>query len=171
VSAASEPVTTPQGFVLGEDHGEAFWWLGSLTINKLGGESTHGGLSIVEFWVPAGYAPPVHTHIGRDEAFYIIEGDVSFVCGSQKWQTGPGSLVFLPRDVPHGFRVSDDGPGRALLMGHPAGFENLIRELGEPAQQLEVPGADVPMPDDDRVAAVWAAHGVTIAAPGSTPTP
>jgi hypothetical protein len=43
--------------------------------------------------------------------------------------------------------------------------------LGEPAQQLEVPGPDVPMPDDDRVAAVWAAHGVTIAAPGSTPTP
>jgi hypothetical protein len=27
------------------------------------------------------------------------------------------------------------------------------------------------MPDDDRVAAVWADHGITIAAPGYTPTP
>jgi hypothetical protein len=56
-------------------------------------------------------------------------------------------------------------------MGHPAGFENLIREPGHPAQQLEVPGPDVSMPDDGRVAAVWAAHGITIAAAGCTPTP
>jgi hypothetical protein len=93
------------------------------------------------------------------------------VCGARGWQIGPGSLVFLPRDVPHGFRVSDDGPGRALLIGNPAGFEDVIPELGTPAQQLRVPGADVPMPDPDRVTEVWAAHGIIMAAPGSTPVP
>jgi quercetin dioxygenase-like cupin family protein len=171
VNSPSEPGTTPQGFVLDKDQGDAYWWLGSLAINKVVGESTHGGLSIVESLVPAGYAPPVHIHNGKDETFYILEGRFSFVCGAQSWQVTPGSLVFLPRDVPHGFRVSDDGPGRLLLIGNPAGFEELIHELGDPAPQTEIPGPDIPMPDPDRVSEVWAAHGITIAAPGSTPMP
>ena len=111
-----------EGFVLAADEGDAFWWLGSLTINKVGAAASRGGLSIVDHRVPAGYSPPRHIHHGQDEIFFILEGRFSIVCGERSWQAGPGSLVFLPRDVPHGFTVSNDGPGRTLLITAPGGL-------------------------------------------------
>jgi hypothetical protein len=46
------------GFVLANDEGDAYWWLGSLTINKVGGDATHSQVSVVDHRVPGGYAPP-----------------------------------------------------------------------------------------------------------------
>jgi quercetin dioxygenase-like cupin family protein len=148
------------GYVLGPDEGDAFHWLGSLTINKVGRAATAGGLSIVDHRVPPGYAPPGHQH-ADDEAFYILEGEFSLRCGAQSWQAGPGSLVFLPRDVPHGFSVSQDGPGRTLLILAPGGFDEVVSELGTPADVLQLPGPDAALPDRQRLDAVAAAHGIT----------
>lgn len=151
---------SPAGFVLSADEGDAFFWLGSLTINKVGGRSTKGGMDIVDHRVPAGYAPPLHVHRAQDETFYVIEGLFTFHCGDQTWQAGPGSLGFLPRDVPHGFSVSEDGPGRTLLINAPAGFAEVISELGEQAAELVIPGPDVAMPDPARIKAISEAHGI-----------
>lgn len=149
-----------EGFVLGPEEGDAYWWLGSLTINKLNGERTHGGIDIVDHRVPAGYAPPRHVHDGQDEVFFVIDGQFDVQCGERSWEAGPGSLVFLPRDVPHGFTVSSDGPGRTLLINSPSGFADLIRELGEPASRLELPAPDSPVPEPDRIASISLAHGI-----------
>ena len=152
------PVTA--GFMLDADAGEAYWWLGSLTINKVRGQATHGGIDVVDHRVPPGYAPPRHIHRDQDEIFFVIDGSFQVHCADRTWTAGPGSLVFLPRDVPHGFTVSDDGPGRTLLINAPAGFADLIEDLGEPATQLALPGDDVPVPDPDRAAAISQAHGI-----------
>lgn len=156
---------TAHGFVLGSDEGDAYHWLGSLTITKVLGGSTAGGLDVVDHRVPAGYAPPLHVHRGQDEVFFVLEGRFTVHCGGQTWQATPGSLAFLPRDVPHGFSVSDDGPGRTLLLNAPAGFADLVHELGERASQLELPGPDVPMPDPERAKALAEAHGIHGAPP------
>ena len=159
----SKPVRpgATEGFVLADDAGDAYWWLGSLTINKVGAAATQGRLSIVDHRVPAGYAPPLHIHHGQDEIFFILDGQFSILCGEQSWQAGPGSLVFLPRDVPHGFTVSGDGAGRTVIITAPGGFDEVIRELGEPASSLVLPGPDAPVPDPARVKAVSEAHGIT----------
>ncbi len=159
----TEPIPTdarPQPFVLGPDEGDPYFWMGSLTINKVGGRSTKGGVDIVDHRVPAGYAPPLHIHRAQDEIFYILEGLFTVRCGESVWQASPGSLAFLPRNVPHGFSVSADGPGRTLLLNAPAGFAELITDLGDPATALEIPGPDVPMPDPQRARALSEAHGI-----------
>lgn len=149
-----------QGFVLGPDEGEAFFWLGSLSLTKLHGSQTHEGVDIVDHRVPPGYAPPTHVHDNSDEIFYIIEGHFDVHCGEQQWQAGPGSLVFLPRQVPHGFTVSGDGPARTLLINAPAGFANVISELGTATNQIALPGPEVEMPHPNRIASVSETHGI-----------
>ena len=84
------------GFVLTEDGGNAFWFLNTLTINKIESEHTHGGFTIVDHRVPAGFAPPPHVHAGVDEAFYILDGEFEGFCGDTQWRAGPGAVVFLP---------------------------------------------------------------------------
>ncbi len=44
-----------------------------MTINKVTGGATRGGVDIVDHRVPAGYAPPTHVHSDSDEASYIID--------------------------------------------------------------------------------------------------
>jgi len=70
-------------------------------------------------------------------------------------------LVFLPRAVPHGFVVSDAGPGRTLLITAPGGFDELISDIGTPTTRrtLPSPGGDLPSPE--QIAAASAAHGIS----------
>jgi quercetin dioxygenase-like cupin family protein len=159
-SAAASGPPSGQGFVLGPDDGDAYWWLGSLTLTKVGGAATRGAMDIVDHRVPAGYAPPPHVHSDSDEVFYVISGELAVRCGDQHWTAGPGSLVFLPRLVPHGFTVSDDGPARTLLINAPAGFAEVITELGQATTELALPGADMATPAPARIGAVAEAHGI-----------
>jgi quercetin dioxygenase-like cupin family protein len=151
------------GLVLTVDEGQAFWFLNTLTINKVTERDTGGRFSILDHRCPAGFAPPPHVHRDTDEAFYILDGQFEGFCGDTPWVAGPGTLVFLPRGVPHGFRVSAAGPGRTLLILAPGGFDRFVVELGEPAQQLVLP--DPVPPDPTRVAEVAAAHGIRILPP------
>jgi len=152
------------GFVVGPDEGEALWWAGSLNLMKLTGRTTAGGLDVVDHRVPAGYAPPLHVHTGGGRDLLRPRRAVSVRCGDERWSPGPGSLVFLPRGVPHGFSVSDAGPGRTLIMTTPAGFAEVVSELGVPATNLVLPGPDLPAPDPERLAAVARARGTALVA-------
>jgi quercetin dioxygenase-like cupin family protein len=151
------------GFVRAADDGPAFWFLNTLTINKVSSNHTQGQLSIVDHRVPPGFAPPPHIHQASDETFLVLDGQFEGFCGDQTWQAGPGSLVFLPRAIPHGFTVSPAGPGRIIVVVSPGGFDQFVAAAGEPAQALRLP-EPVP-PDPARLTQLAAAHGIQILPP------
>ena len=41
---------------------------------------------------------------------------------------GPGTYVFGPREIPHGFKVIGNTPARMLLLCAPGGFEHFVLE-------------------------------------------
>jgi hypothetical protein len=63
-----------------------------------------------------------------------------------------GSFVYGPRDVPHSFLVSSP-EARYLLVAEPAGFENFMRAVGQPAPTLTIPPAGPPSDPAPLVAA------------------
>lgn len=75
--------------------------------------------------------------------------------------------MFLPRGVPHGFAAGADRPARTLLINAPAGFADVIVELGTPAATLDLPGPDVPVPDPEQVTAVSERYGIEPAPPAA----
>jgi quercetin dioxygenase-like cupin family protein len=159
-SDADRPDRSDRGFVLGPDEGQAYQWLGSLSLTKVLGSNTGGRLDLVDHRVPAGYAPPQHVHHDADEVFYLVDGTLDVTCGNESWRVGPGSVVFLPRGVLHGFVAGPDGPARTLLINAGAGFADVVAELGTRTSGVELPGRDVPMPDPEQIAAVSARHGI-----------
>jgi hypothetical protein len=40
---------------------------------------------------------------------------------------------------PHGFKVSEAGPGRTIIVTAPGGFDEFVAVLGEPAADLRLP--------------------------------
>jgi len=132
------------------------YFLGLPTILRATGETTNGQFGLVENLMPTGFASPYHVHHLEDEAFYVLEGDMAFVCGGTWTVAGPGTFVFGPREVPHGFKVLGDAPARLLLLCVPGGFDQFVMEMSE---------ATPAPPDVAKLTAVAAKYSVDILGP------
>ena len=140
------------------DEGDARWWFGSLAVIKATAADTGGQFTIVEITEPPGAEAPLHVHHREDEAFWILEGDVTLEVGGTTIEASAGDYAFGPRGIPHRYTVGDGGC-RMLFICTPAGFETLVREMSEPAAARTLPPATGSPPDLERVAAVAEANG------------
>ena len=93
---------------------------------KASGRATGGSLTVMEITVEQG--PPRHLHTREDESFYVLTGGLRVECGEDRFEAGPGSFVFLPRNLPHTFRSIGD-PATALLIVTPGGLDEYFAEL------------------------------------------
>jgi quercetin dioxygenase-like cupin family protein len=154
----------PAAVVLASDEGEAVWFADSLLRYKVTGDETHGQLALAEVRAPRGSGSPVHTHRLEDEAWYILEGELTFWLGEEALTAIPGDFVFGPRGVRHRFRV-DSEEARFLILVTPAGFEEFTRACGWPASAGTLPPADLHPRHDDELAAAARRHGIEISLP------
>ena len=83
-------------------------------------------MTIVEMTEHPGAEAPLHVHHRDDEAFWILEGNVTFEVGDTTIEASAGDYVFGPRDIPHRFTVGDQGC-RMLFILVPGGIEDVIR--------------------------------------------
>ncbi|MGZ4202771.1 MAG: cupin domain-containing protein [Thermoleophilaceae bacterium] len=67
-----------------------------------------------------------HVHREEDDAFYIIEGEMTFVIGENEVPAPPGTFVLVPPGVEHAFRNDTDEPVRMFNIHAPAGFDRRI---------------------------------------------
>jgi quercetin dioxygenase-like cupin family protein len=148
--------------------GEALWFLGVLATVKASGAQTAGSVAVVEHLAPRGSGSPLHVHSREDEWFYVFEGELTFWVGGETIVAPAGSFVFGPKGIPHTFTVSSD-EARFLLVAEPAGFEDFMRAVGEPAERLEIPPAATEPPDVAGLTAVAAEFGIDIIGPPGIP--
>jgi quercetin dioxygenase-like cupin family protein len=55
-----------------------------------------------------GTGPPPHSH-DWDEAFYILKGEIQFLCDGKVYDCNAGTLVHVPRGTVHGFSYGSGG--------------------------------------------------------------
>ena len=131
--------TKARGFGLDREGGERLSWMGEPTLLKLTGEQTGGLYALAEIVsTPEGFVP-LHVHHREDEAFFVLDGEVTFTIGQEVVEAGPGSFAFGPRDVPHRYAVGTPS-ARMLMIFSPAGFEGFMRETSD-SLEAEVPDA------------------------------
>ena len=79
---------------------------------KVSAAETDGLCTVWEGRVPPGRvgAGP-HLHHGRDEFFYVLEGEVVLRVGHESHTARAGTFVFIPRETIHGFHnASEETP-------------------------------------------------------------
>ena len=147
----------------------SYWQMGGLWSVLASGEQTGGSYSLLEQLFPQGPAAPPHLHEGMDEAFYLLDGEATFLLGDRVVTAGKGAFVFVPRGTVHGFRV-DSPTIRLLNLYTPAGFERTLTLLAHPTEKRELPPADLtPKPVPTEVQAALfndiGMYGVAVADP------
>lgn len=150
-------------YTLAKEEGQALWFLDTLTFVKATGQQTGEAFGLIEHVARPGSGSPYHVHHAEEEIFYVLEGELTFIGGGDKFTGTAGSYVFLPRDIPHGFKVTGDKPARYLVMITPAGFEQFIIEMSQPATELALPPAEPP--DMEKLVSLAAKYNLEILGP------
>lgn len=152
-----------------ETTGDLHWFDGFLMDVKLPATATEGRISICEQFHPVGYGTPVHVHEREDQTLYVLAGGITAWLdpnGDQGSTTEctltTGDTVFLPRGVPHAFRVDAEGT-RLLEINTPGGFEHFHIDAGEPATERRLP--DRQPPDIEKLMRVGAEYGCQVLGP------
>jgi len=154
--------TIDRAYTLADEEGEAFWFVGALLQRKAGGAETDANFALRNQTSPPATAVPRHIHVDEDEAWYLLEGSMTFYVGERVLDVTKRGWVFAPRKVVHTFKVGADG-ARALTFTFPSSFAEFVAEMGEPARELTIPP---PAPvDQHRLAEVAHKYGIDIVGP------
>jgi len=102
---------------------------------------------------PEGSGPPPHSH-PWDESFFVTKGQIDFGIGAESTTALPGTLVHLPAGIVHWFRFGKGG-GEMLSMTSRLGASRMFADLAREVEPVN--------PDLQKLAAVGARHGLTVA--------
>jgi quercetin dioxygenase-like cupin family protein len=142
-----------------QGQGEARWWGGALAVIKATAADTDGEFTLVEVTDAPGTpaTPPV---IMTKYHFYVwtLEGEGIITIDGETKVHRAGDFASVPRGTPWSFGVGDSG-WRGLIMTTPAGFEEVIRALGDPAESLTLPPPPGVWPSFDS-SELFAEHGL-----------
>jgi quercetin dioxygenase-like cupin family protein len=112
------------------------------------GEDCEGRVGIVESSMPAGAAgPPLHVH-DFDEAFFVVDGELTVQLGDRLLTARAGELAFAPGATPHTVANLSSQPARFVLVCTPAGFEREFARRAARSAGTEPPAwAMQPVPE------------------------
>jgi mannose-6-phosphate isomerase-like protein (cupin superfamily) len=112
---------TPRAVVVPPGQGHR---LGNVEFLARTADTPRFNFQIIE--IAAGRVLEDHVHREEDDAFYILEGEMTFTLSGDDVAAPPGTFVLVPPGVEHGFRNDGDVPVRMLNIHAPGGFDRRI---------------------------------------------
>lgn len=149
------------------DTAPAYWFLNALHLLLAHNESGDGAYSLIHLTAPPGLETPYHLHHVEDEAFYVLDGELMVIRNGEKIVAGPGSYIFLPRGVPHGFRSASDKDSRVLIHvipGGKCGFVGMMLEMAIPLHDRHKVPAATPL-DIKRLTSLCEQNNISVLGP------
>jgi quercetin dioxygenase-like cupin family protein len=91
----------------------------------VGKVQTAGSTAIMEITLARDKGIGMHIHHNEDELLYVLDGTLVVVIGDTRHVAGPGTFLFGPRGIPHGY-VASGGPCRFTETFNPGGLEQFF---------------------------------------------
>ena len=131
--------TEDAGIFVGPSDGKALPNpIGGRMVVKVRDEDTGGAYSIHDNPIPPGSpGSRPHAHRHHEEAFYVLEGELTVRVGPRTITAPAGSFVVVPRGVVHQPSNPGAGPTRVLLIFSPGGMDRFFEEAAEARMPLQ----------------------------------
>jgi mannose-6-phosphate isomerase-like protein (cupin superfamily) len=85
---------------------------------------------VSEWWLEAGQpGAGAHAHESNEELFYVLEGTMSFLAGTEWIEAPRGSFLRVPAGTTHDFENRSDARAGVLNVFLPGGFEAMMPRL------------------------------------------
>ena len=128
-------------------------------------EDTDGKYALWEAIVPPGGGPPPHVHSREEEGFYVLEGEITFTIGKNRFVGGAGTFANMPVGTPHSFKNETSKPSRMLISVAPAGLEKMFFEFGVPLPEGSTSALPPKKEEIEKLLAVAPKYGIEIKVP------
>ena len=150
---------------VGPGEGDAFSAVGDVYRVLASSAQTGGVFSLSEIRVSPNNGPPPHVHSREDESFFVLEGEIEFMLGTEKFTATAGAFVQGPRGIPHSFRNIGKTPARMLVFVTPGGFEKFVSEFAQRVPSFESPAIPVTEEEIGKLLAAAPRYGIQILPP------
>jgi quercetin dioxygenase-like cupin family protein len=145
--------------------GPATWAMGSLFERLAAAGQTGGALDVAVVTQPPGLATPTHVHTREAEAWFVLDGTLTYRAGDRLADLAAGDFIYLPRNVPHAFRITGERPARCLTLALPGPLLDLYDQVGTPASERRLPDGGISPADISRWLELAPAYGLQIVGP------
>ena len=132
------------------------WFGGELWSALADGSRTDGSFCMFDVYGRRDASVPPGVSVSADSFLYVLEGTLDVLLGEGVKTAHKGDFVFLPRGATHARRTTSEY-SRLLYLRTPAGFERVLKLLGERTESIEPPpaGWTGPKVDVDRAQRVF----------------
>ena len=93
-------------------------------------DATDNRMVMLAVDMPAGENVAPRTHAHEDQAIIVVSGTVGARLADEEFELTAGSVVFVPRGVPHGHWNKGDDIARVLEIYTPGGFDLVFERIG-----------------------------------------
>ena len=94
-------------------------------------DAGHIGRRGISRWPPHAPTPPPHIHHAHEEVFYVLEGELEFLAGTETVRAGAGTFVMVPIGALHTFSNPTDRPARFLNTFTPPRYIHYFEEMSK----------------------------------------
>lgn len=129
------------------------------------GDETDGKYATFEAIVPPGSGPPPHVHSREEESFLVLEGEMTFQLGEDRFVVGEGTFLNMPVGSLHCFKNEGQKTARMLISIAPAGLEKMFLEVGTPLTESELEAPPPSRSEIEKLLAAAPRYGVSIFVP------
>ena len=99
--------------------------------------SASGESFSIHEWRGSGPAK-LHVHYADDEAWHVLEGELTFRYIDREETAGPGTTVFVPAGVPHTFTASANARYLIILTPRISGLIASLQADRDPERQRDI---------------------------------
>jgi len=92
---------------------------------------TNGVYSFVEIVSDPGDGTPLHVHQNEDEYLFVLEGTARFGLGDKIFDAEAGTMVTLPKNIPHAWGNRSTSNLRIAAIVYPGGAEEAMRIIAK----------------------------------------
>jgi quercetin dioxygenase-like cupin family protein len=141
---------------------ERWFFGGAVTRILIAGDKTGHAFSLLQVTSPPERSTPIHRHDREAETIYVLDGElrIDFAHGSRTVKAG--ETIVLQRGEPHRIVNASQTPARSLVFCTPAGFEDFVREVGDPAAPNDEIAPPATPAIGQRMVAAAPRHGITL---------
>lgn len=128
----------------------SYWYLNGLWSVMASSKATGNSYTMFQILLQKGPVTPPHVYEGKDEIFYVLDGELTFWLGDRIESASKNAMVFIPKGTATSLRV-DSETALVLNIHTPGGYDEILAELGQRTEDRRLPAASEVKEVDEKV--------------------